>query len=614
MLVSEILSFLPESLEWMVLFNLSAVGQITTAETICAMYHLPLETALEPYSHVVLTNQGRFLASQTDHQLVEAISGEIWNCDRTPASLGDRYSQQLATVSVDEADCLGLAQESPFAPVLLHLRLEGHYGKAQAIFAQEPSFEHYELLQAVGVKFLGGELRQDYYLAHFQNRLPTHIHAGILSHFSRTAHCNIFFFRHGNIDAELESGLLQAAHVRVQWAKKQSWTKLIELATLACERSLSMTCQPPAPEPAFAYGDLVPLGFVLLALRQAATEPDAPPELLQAQEQLQARVIAQQEDQLWAFHQKRLITATDSALVLLGIQSLDSVTALERFADGQGGYYPQLWSEVKEVGKMVVDRECEHWCQPDYATTCLVRGLRQSIGLPEKTSIAYLTQGFATRSGLFFANPYLVDWVLAESIREDEQAAPLRDRLLSEVMASLNADYSFGQYDVAFSTALGILTLVALGVRDRTIRVLQLRLMELINYPIQQTPNIPFYSTLKTSKVELGEAYTALQISEFFNRGSQGQKQIRAIDDQLHHISLYLDTHYLITQSLFALALAQPCQPETWEQGGTLDRAVEVIPNLASSRASHARYRCQNHSEYIAKFALPPYLKQLVVS
>lgn len=597
MLVSQILEFLPDSLDWMVLFNLSAINQLTNDETIRAMYHLPSETNLQPHSHIVLTSQGRFLASQDELKLVEAVSGEELK-EYISNSLAKRFSSRLALVSVDEADCLGLAEQAPFSPVLLHLKMEDGYGKAQAIFEKQPCFEHYELLQAVGVKFLGGENKDDYYLARFQNRLPVHIHAGILSHFSRTAHCNIFFFQHGNIDAPLENGLLQASQVRVNWTKQQCWQSLIKLATSACQKSLSMSCQPPAPNQPFPYGDLVPLGFVLKALNEAVATSEENPELASAQQQLQEFLLSRQEDKLWAFHTQRLITATDSSLVLLGLDAPESVEALERFADGKGGYYPQLWSETKEPGKMLVDESCYHWCQADYATTCLIRYLRNSVGLKSKTSVDYLTAAFEQRAGLYFANPYLVDWVLAEAIRDDKDAATLRERLLAEVMASMNPDFSFGQYDLALSTALGILTLGALGVRDRTIRVAQLRLLELMGD--KTSPAIPFYSTLCHDSELTSQEKVALQLNETLTRPKDGQKQIRTIKGQYHSISLYLDTYRMITTAISALALSQNSNPN-----------IREVSWNSSSSSCHSRYQCRNHSEYVAKFALPPYLQDL---
>jgi hypothetical protein len=611
MLVSEILKLLPNSVEWMVLFNLSTVGQITNHDTIRAMYHLPSDIPLDPYSHAVLTDQGHFLAALEGCKLVNADTLEILDRELCPHALSDRYAHRLKLVTPDDADCLGLAEMAPFSPVLLHLRLDGQVGKAQAIFDREPSFEHYELLQSVGVKFLAGEYREDYYLAYFQNRLPIHIHAGILSHFSRTAHCNVFFFRHGDIDAPLEAGLLSAAQARVRFLKDRCLKVLTQLADRACEESLSMTCQPPAPDVTFPYGDLVPLGFVLRALKAELLADTASEELIAAHDRLKHHVMQQQEDSLWAFHNQRLITATDSSLVLLGLVQARSVAELERFNDGQGCYYPQLWSETKQHGRMVIDSQCQHWCQPDYATTCVIRGLRQSAGLAESTSIDTLTAGFDTRSGLYFANPYLVDWVLAEALRSQAQpdatepkTIALRDRLRSEVLNSMNPDFSFGCFDLAMSTALGILTLSALGVTDRTIRVAQLRLMELLTDIMQPSskalPSIPFYSTLRIGEETPNEERIAMQLNEFFNRGPQHQKQVRTIAEQLHHISLYLDTHHMISTSLYALALSQPCDPT--QRSHFQDWKTHQPMN------SHSRYRCNDHAEYITQFALPPYL------
>ena len=54
MLVSEILRTLPTSLEWMVLFNLSAIRELADSATIRAMYHLGEEIDLKPYSHWIV--------------------------------------------------------------------------------------------------------------------------------------------------------------------------------------------------------------------------------------------------------------------------------------------------------------------------------------------------------------------------------------------------------------------------------------------------------------------------------------------------------------------------------------------------------------------------------
>ena len=601
MLVSEILSALTASSEWMVLFNLRAIRQIVNDTTIAAMYHLPDTLNLDSYSHVVLSSEGRFLAAAKDLQLIEPVSGHSWTQENIKISLAERFGDRLALFDVDEADCLGLGEMSPFNPVILHLKIQSHVGQAQAIFNHEPSKTDYELLRAVGVTFLGGEVKDDYYLARFQNRLPIHIHAGILSHFSRTAHCNIFFLRHGDIDTPLKVGLLQAAEHRINWGKKLSFQTLAKLAHSAMDQPLSMTCKPPAPGQAFAYGDLVPLGFILQGLNKAAALAEGlnKNEISTTRDQLSQYLLDRRHEDLWAFHDKRLITATDSALVLQGFSEPKSLEALEMFADGRGGYYPQLWSKSKHPNKMVLDESCAHWCQADFATTCLVKALRLEAGLVSKTSSKYLIEGMPNRSGLYFANPYLVDWFLARAIAKDKSTASLRSQILTEILASINVDYSFGLYDQALSTALAILSMAELEYRGQTMRVAQLKLLEFIGTDGSLPEATPFYSSLRLdSQVTEGEVLRLLMAQSFASNSQQ--KQIRRIEGEYHSISLYEDTQSLITTALAALALAEPHSATTPE------------PKYGDRSELHPRYLCSNHCEYIDKFALPPYLKRQV--
>ncbi|MDF5728669.1 MAG: hypothetical protein PUP92_11700 [Rhizonema sp. PD38] len=104
MQVSEILHTLPATLEWMVLFNLSAISKMADDATIRDMYHLPKEINLESYSHVVLTNQGRFLAPHDESKLIEPFSGNSWSREQIKTSLYKRFASHLALFSVDEAN------------------------------------------------------------------------------------------------------------------------------------------------------------------------------------------------------------------------------------------------------------------------------------------------------------------------------------------------------------------------------------------------------------------------------------------------------------------------------------------------------------------------------
>ena len=291
------------------------------------------------------------------------------------------------------------------------------------------------------------------------------------------------------------------------------------------------------------------------------------------------------------------VTATDSALVLQGFNEPKSLEALELFADGRGGYYPQLWSTDKQPNKMVLDESCTHWCQADYATTCLVRALRQEAGLITTTTTEYLTEGMSSRSGLYFANPYLVDWVLARAIAQDELAASLRSQLLAEILASMNDDYSFGLYDQALSTALAILSMAQLGYRGQEMRVAQLKLLEFMDQDGLLPKATPFYSSLRLNSQLSDQAILGLLMAQTCSYGIK-QKQIRQVEGECQSISLYEDTHSLITTAIAALAFSEP------------DSATTPAPKYSDRRQQkiHPRYLCRNHSEYIAKFALPPYL------
>ena len=596
MLVSEILHLLPASLDWMVLFNLSALRNLTQDVTVREMFFLPTDTKLDLYSHAILTSQGGFLAPCEGERLINSSSKNVYFIGNKETSLHERFSSQLKMFLVDEADCLGMGEKSPFPPVLLHLKINSGYGEAKAVFEQKPSQKDYELLRrAVGVKFLGGYQESSYYIAEFKNRLPIHIHAGILAHFSRTGNCNLFFLQHGNINSELKEGLIEASESRVNWAKNLCWQKVAQLGHEACHQSMAMTCQPPLSVKSFPFGDLVPLGFILKALNTAKDSS-----ISTIRQELASFLLNKRQDGLWSFHTDGLITSTDSVLVLQGFNKPEAVEALEIFAEDCGSYhphaphtyYPQLSSEDEQPGKMLVNDRNRHWCQTDYATTCLVKALRKEARLTTKTTTNYLAAGFETRSGLFFANPYMVDWALAFALNQDESATELKQKLLAEILASINDDYSFGVYDLALSTGFAILSLAMLGCRERILRLAQLRLLEFIDPQGNLPEATPFYSTLLID-------YKVIPPNQLFRLSlSDRRKQLAQINDQYHGISYYDDSHRMITTAVAALALAQKCDPNVSDTNLTQMTRIE----------SHPRYKCLNHSEYITKFALPPYL------
>lgn len=594
MKISNILDLLPQSLEWMVLFNLEKVRLIAGDEVTRAMFYLPETIDLNPFSHVVLTSAGRLVATLFENSLVDPYSGNICEKPLQGKTLLHQFTDRLSLFAIDEADCIGLGEIVGFSPVLLHLVLHEHEGHAAAIFEYDvdhpPDHRHYELLRAVGVRFIEGKFQDGYYLAQFRNRLPIHIHAGILSHFERTGNCNLFFLQHGKIDPPLEQGLLEAGSRRITWGKNQAITWLQKLTEEALQSSLSMTCVPPAPEQPFAYGDLVPLGFVLRSLRDTQTTT--------AYAQLSEYIISQQQDSLWAFHQQRLITATDSALVMQGLTGdlSETFAALENYSDGQG-YYPQLWAESSLPHRMIKDPSCTHWCQTDFATTAMIRALQISNGIEPKTPITYLTDRMAERSGLYFANPYLVDYYLALALQEDTPTSQLaRQQLLEEVLSSRNKDLSFGYFDIPLSTALAILTIAALGSQGRIMRASQLRLLDFLDSAGSFPASIPFYSSLRLDASEQSDfKLKMMQLNLFAD--PRKQSQVQQIGEEYHSISLYVDNHKMISTALAVSALNTPCHAETYD--------IDSLPPVNA----HPRYRCRDQISYITKFALHPYVE-----
>jgi hypothetical protein len=348
-----------------------------------------------------------------------------------------------------------------------------------------------------------------------------------------------------------------------------------------------MICQPQPPAKPFPYGDLVPLGFLLRALN-ADTSPNSP-----VRRGLEDLLRDKRQGLLWAYHSDTLVTCIDSALVLQGVRDPAGIEALEIFADGRGGYFPQLCSEIPERDKMIITAHNRHWCQPEYGTTCLASALRAEAGLEPKTSVRYLAERYESRSGLYFANPFMVDWVLAWALQGVAFATSLRERLAADILASVNEDGSFGLYDVSLSTALAILALTSLGVGGEAVRLARLRLADLMMPDGSWPSSIPFYSAVQIPRERLPAGVLArLMLGE-------RQGQLLWLEGGVYAVSLYVDGYRTISSALASLALMPPCPSD--------ERDVSALP-MQPRENCHLRYRCADHIQYIAGYALPPYL------
>ncbi|WP_148219511.1 hypothetical protein [Azospirillum sp. B510] len=538
------------------------------------MFFLPEPPSAARFSHVALTPAGPILAPSEEGALTAADGSALAEPDGP--TLADAYGPRLDHLDHQGTVCVGLGRLAPFGPVVLAVTgdASGEVVGA-ALFDAIPTGRHFELLGACGVRFLGAERRDGQVVARFGNTLSRHVLSGLLAGFSRTGACNRFFLRHADIDADLERGLVAAGHARVGAGRRTALATLIGMAATARRSPLAMTCRPPPAEAPHPYGDLVPLGFAACALAAAAE-----PEPRAAAELLRRHLNARRQDGLWAFHTGRLVTATDSALILMGMNDPAAVGAVDRFTDGMGGILPQLSSDDDRPGHMRRSPETRHWCQADFGTTALVRALRRRAGLAETTPLSWIAERFATRGSLYFANPYLTDWVTALALADvpGEEAEALRTRLADEVAASMDDRHGFGMFDPALSTALAILTLAAAGRRGRLVRCAQIRLLDLVGDAGQWPASTPFYSTL-----DLG------------GRGILAPGLIRA-GGSWHALSLYEDSHGLIGTALAAMALSQPCDPMRAD-----------LPDAAERAAAHPRYRTRGLADYVARFALAPY-------
>jgi hypothetical protein len=290
---------------------------------------------------------------------------------------------------------------------------------------------------------------------------------------------------------------------------------------------------------------------------------------------------------LWPYHSGGLATATDSGLVLLGYREPSAVEALESFADADLGYVPQLCSSDQVEGHMPVSTFNRHWCQVDYGTTCLVLALRREAGLPVNSRLRGVLSGYETRGGLFFANPYLTDWLLAMALGSDEETLAARTQLAAEILTSAHGDGSFGAFDPALSTAFAILALGSLGIGGPQVEAGKKFLVQSIEEDGCWPTATPFYSSVILPSEHFdGAKFMGLAFGDRVDQAAM-------IRQEIHAITLYRDDARLITTAAAVLALHQPHRAETG------------CPSLVQV---HARYRSASVVDYAADFGLPPYV------
>ena len=549
-----------DGLVWCVGFRLAPLRRLAEPAMIAAMFHLDAAPPDECHA-IILKDRLRLLVDShgaIEPPLPAASAG---------GSIATVYAAELAGADWLNSDVIGLGLTHAGQRVTMAGRFaEGDRLECTAILPEAPdSDEFMHLLAGAGVTYLGGQHTDAGWSARFVNRLSRHLEAGRAAGFVRTALCNDWFLSGCVMQPEQAAGLVQAARDRIAITVEAALAQGSALAAqLRIRPPLCMTCLPPPPAAPFPYGDLVPLGLLRFGLRAwVARDRRA----LAAALLLRAHLSAHRQGALWSFETGGLPTATDTALVLLGFPDRDGIAALGAFRTLDGlAIAPQRCGPAAP-GVMEPDDSNPHWCLPDFATTALARGLRQQEGL-DPGPLDWLTRGFESRHGLFFANPFLVDLTLALAIGiGDESGLPAR--LTAEILAARNADGSFGLYDKAFSTACAVVALGVLGTAPGAVHRGQLALADLWLAEGGWAEATPFCSTL-IEDVHDG-------------RGPR------------HRVTLYADTFRMITLGMVLQAQAQ--------RGDPFGEAADPMRREPSEPSP--RYRFEHAGAYVAGQIVP---------
>lgn len=521
-----------DGLGWCVGFNLAPLRRIAEPPILAAMFHLDAPPP-DRFVAIILADEARIMVDAAGQ--AHALPGPSLAAEPFAATVGASYAEPLALAAWEDADVIGLGRMADGGQVVMSgVVRDADRLDAQAILPLRPEPEaRMHLLSGAGVTWLGCEPAGPRWRMRFRNRLARHLEAGRTAGFARTALCNEWFLRGCRMRADQEAGLVLAAQGRIAALREAA---IGQAAALAVDSRRDpprcMTCLPPPPGAPNPYGDLVPLGLLRAGL---AAWGGRDPRAQAAAELLARHLRARRQGPLWSFETGGLPTATDTALILLGLPDSEALAALDRFADpaDPSALLPQLCGAAAP-GVMAPDDDNLHWCLSDYATTALARGLRLRQGMPPRTPLSWLEARFAARHGLFLANPYLVDLCVALALRDAPDSA-LRERLAAEILSSRNPDGSFGRFDLALSTACAVAALGRLGVAPGAVHAGQLGLADLWIERQGWPETTPFFSTLVE---DAGDG-----------RGAR------------HRVTLYADSFRAVTLGMVLLALAEAGDP-----------------------------------------------------
>ena len=597
-----------------VAFHLPTVRTVATDDQVRGMYFLSEDVQLDSIEAIAMAPGGAAMLMK-DGTFQLPPSCPVAQLDGT--SLLQSHAPELEVLGDLGFLCIGIGQIPGLPPVALALDFQDGWARGAAIFSSAPKGSGLELLAAIGVRILKTETLADgRVLVHLENRLEAHFDAARLSSYQRTGNCNRFFLTHGTATDGIEQGLMDASRVRIAAGRERVAKSVIELASKALDEGLSLEMRSPGQSLTTSYGDLVPLGFLGLALRTVmeskGPHSEAAKEVL---DRLTGHLERHRASGFWGYSQGCIPTSTDTALVALAgvIPDFDQVDQLR---GPTKGFTPQRCSDTGEAFTMKQTLATAHWEEEDVPTTALLESLRIDAGLTPEINAKWLLSRFQLWGGLYFNAPMLGLWSMArissrlgpweplEPKDKDENTPTgekepasvtterqdrsdrktLRNTILQMMEGHRNEDGGFGSFDPLLNNSLAVLTLAELGLVDRAATIAQLRILDAWERP--DGPETPFHSTLALPR--------PTTIEDIF-----AQQQLPAaavLHEHVHQASTYEDPHRLIGTAVACLALHVDADPAVRDRFLDVERAPAVFHRPTSpieQAMHHVRGYCQ---------------------
>lgn len=543
-----------------VAFHLPSVRTVASDEQVRGMFFMPEDADLDTIEAVAMAPGGpSFLMRDGRIQLhPDCPAARVYAPTLFEAHAPDfRWLENLG------AFCIGIGRLEQMPPVTLALNFDNGVARGAAVFTSPPCGNALDLLAAIGVRRLGETpLPDGRLLVHLENRLAAHVDAATLSQYRRTMNCNLFFMSHGNTDMkEIREGLESASRVRIAAGRERLAHAVLDLSAEALGKGLSLQMRVSGASETQPYGDLVPLGFLGMALQRIVghggpNAEAAAQRLVQVQNHLQDH----RNSGLWGYGRNCIPTSTDTALVCLS-GLLPDFESLEKLRGPEGGFMPQMVTEEGEAFSMRRTPATRHWEEEDLPTTAFLEALRLDAGLEMHTDAQWFLDRAARWGGLYFVPPTLGLWALARIAARlacsgangrqnaDRNAVLLRETILNHLAALRTSEGGFCHFDPALHNGFAVLALEELGQLGRTTVAAQLRVLDAWEAP--HGVETPFYSTLISMSTQ--------SIVDDFLQNSRPEFSLPC--GFRHQVSLYEDPSRLIVTAVAAAALHVMADP-----------------------------------------------------